>query len=74
MTVGTTNIDISKIVKARGNMATRWIKENDLANALEEPADDIVIINALKKVLDTNKNLGELHDCVVLRLKGINVK
>ena len=32
-------------------MAARWIKENELANALEEPANDSVIASALKKLI-----------------------
>ena len=46
MTIGTSDIDITKIFNVHRNMVTRWMKENELANMLEEPADDRIIINA----------------------------
>lgn len=39
-------------------MVTRLIKENELANVLEEPEDGIVVIDVLKGVLDCCKHLG----------------
>ena len=41
---------------------------------MEEPDDDIIIINALKGVLDCYKNLGEFHYRVVLRSKSMQFK
>ena len=46
MTIGTSDIDITKIFNVHRNMVTRWMKENELANMLEETADDRIIINA----------------------------
>ena len=71
---GTANIDIAKFFYTHRNMVTPWIKENELANLLEEPADDIVIINTLKNVFDSCKKLGELHSRGVLRSKGLKAK
>ena len=55
-------------------METRWIKENELANVLKEPDDDIVLVNALQNALDFCKILGELHARGVLRSKGTKNK
>ena len=54
-------------------MVAQWIKENKLPNVLEEPADDRVIINALKISFDNYKNLGESHARGVLYSKRLKV-
>ena len=46
-----TNIDISKIFNVHRKMVTLWIKENELAKMLEEPADNSFIISTLKMSL-----------------------
>ena len=62
----TTNTDITKMLKVYRNMVTYWTKENQL--------DDNVFVDESKEALDRYKNLGELHACGVLHLKGIKVK
>ena len=57
VTEGTTNTGIAKMFKVHQNIVTLWIKENELDNALEEPTNDIFIVNALKKVLDIKNHL-----------------
>ena len=74
VSTGTTSTDIAKILKARRIIATRCTKENKLANMLEEPYDDNVIVNASKGDLDCYKNLGEFHSHGLLRSKGIKVE
>ena len=68
------NTEISKICKAHWNIVTRLIKENELANVLEEYDDNVIIVNALKWVLDCCKNLGELHARDTLCSKETKVK
>ena len=53
--VGTASTDIAKIIKVHRNMATRWIKENEPANAWEEPPDEVAIINVLKSFFATTE-------------------
>ena len=48
MTAGTTNTDIYKIFNVNRNMVARWIKENELANELEEPNDDRFLLMRTK--------------------------
>ena len=55
-------------------MVGRWIKENELANALSEPNDDDFIINELKDFLDSYKNLGESCARGMMHSKLIKVK
>ena len=45
MTAGITNANFAKVLKVRRKMATRWIKENQVANVLEEPDDNNDIVN-----------------------------
>ena len=60
MTVDTARTDIANF-KTRRSMSTRWTKENQSANVLEEIDDENVVINELKGDLDCHKNLGEFH-------------
>ena len=50
ITIGTSNTDIAKIFNVHRNMVALRIKKNESENTLEEPADDRVIVNPLKKV------------------------
>ena len=72
ITLGTTNIDVSNILDVHRNMVTRWIKENELGNVLEEPSSDSVIINNLKN--DSYKKMDELCTHGVLDSKVSKVK
>ena len=43
MSTGTSNTNIAKTFNVHRNIATRWMKENELANVLKEPSDDKVL-------------------------------
>ena len=73
-TAVTANTDAAKMFKVRRIMVTFWIKENQLANVLEEPDNENVVINELKSALHCHKNLGESHARGALGSKVIKVK